>query len=201
MGRPLNPDLYRLEFDGGRPPRVWKTFQYRPAWIRNTIGRFVTRKEFRALRHLRQVEGICRPVGDDCREGLLLEWVPGKPLTGYPLGELAPSVYEQLDRTLKRMHEAGIVHLDLAHRGNILVTPDGKPILLDFQAAMSVRGWPRFLARVLERVDELAILKWKAKLFPALMTPDEKQRIARRNRVTRLWPFHHWFFWFQRRRS
>ena len=199
-GRPLNPDLFRLEFADGRAPVAWKTFRHKPAFVGGAVGHLVTRREFKALRRLRGIEGVCPLAKDDCRDGLFLEWVPGKPLSEFAAGELPPATYAALEQAVRRMHAARVVHLDLGHRGNILVTPDHKPILLDFQAAMDVRFLPRPLARAFETVDELAILKWKQKQFPRLMTPEEEARVARRRKMTRLWPFHHWFFWFLGRR-
>ena len=195
QGSPWNPDLFRVDFDDGRPSAVLKTFALKHPLVRQTVGRMLTRRESRRLRELDGVNGVCRIVGPGDPLGMILEYLEGRPLNAYERDELPIAVYEGLTRTVRRMHEAGVVHLDLSHRGNIFVREGRQGVLLDFQSALNVHRWPRWLRRRLERIDELALLKWKLKRFPASLEAGEQERVARRKAVSNRWPFHHWFAW------
>jgi RIO-like serine/threonine protein kinase len=82
-----------------------------------------------------------------------------------------------------------VVHLDLRNANNILVTPDGKPILIDFQSAVATRRLPVRLRKVLERLDLSGIYKHWARLAPeSLGTPREKILLWQL-RVRKWWRF------------
>ena len=90
---------------------------------------------------------------------------------------------------MENLHAFGIVHLDLAHRGNILVTADMEPVLIDFQSACCVERFPRALRWLLVRMDQLMVLKWKEKYFPQYLTVEERVACRHRRIITKLWPF------------
>ncbi|RMH03168.1 MAG: serine/threonine protein kinase, partial [Planctomycetota bacterium] len=101
------------------------------------------RREIRILVSL-ELEGVPRIEAFDDDPGnpyLLMEWVEGITLEDW-FGELAQRpAEERLERVLRlgedlalllgEVHHVGIVHRDLTPR-NVLVRPDGSPVLLDF---------------------------------------------------------------------
>ncbi len=194
-GTALNADLFRIETDGGGPPVVLKTFALKYFLVRWTIGRFLTRREYRTLRRLQGVEGLCKVARPGYSSGIFLEFIPGKPLQAFQAGELPEKVFLELTGIVEKMHREGVVHLDLGHRGNIVVTPDQRPLVIDFQSSLSTRGWPEWIAKRLRKIDELALLKWKAKRFGQTMTEKEEALLQMRGKLVRFWPFHHWFVW------
>ncbi len=106
-----------------------------------------------------QDPGVVRMIGHgDAPEGLwiAMELVDGQPFPPGPWSRLAPTVLALLE-TVARVHSLGIVHRDLKP-GNVLVRPDGRPVVLDFGLARgdligdtltregAVLGTPRYLA-------------------------------------------------------
>ena len=101
-------------------------------------------------------------------------------------------MFEKLAGLVGRMHARGVYHLDLRKRDNILVTAAGQPCVIDFNA--SIRLTPgslaaRCLAPILRRVDTGAVLKWKARLAPGLLSESERRRYRRESLLRRLWIF------------
>jgi hypothetical protein len=59
-----------------------------------------------------------------------------------PLGEVVTAL-TPLATALAALHEEGVVHVDVSP-GNVLFTPDGRPVLVDLSSAWLVEdGWPR----------------------------------------------------------
>ena len=80
------------------------------------------------------------------------------------------------------MHAAGLVHLDLRARENVLITGEGELVIIDFASAIRLRPGGiahRFLFPWLTWVDESAYLKWKGILEAGPYT-DEEQAFLRR---------------------
>ncbi len=190
-GTPTKPDLFRLDFDDGRDPIVFKTYALKNRFVQVTAGWFVTRREYKILQYLKGIKGIGKACRQPSRVGLFLEWIPGKPLNRYRRDGLSQQVFTRLVDIVEQMHRAGVVHLDIAHRGNILVTPEEEPVLIDFQAALYVKNWPEWLAKWLRKVDDLTLLKWKKKRFSQLLTPDDQAACQRREHLSFLWPWSH----------
>ncbi len=67
---------------------------------------------------------------------LTRRWIDGSPM------QLAkpcdPAYFRDAARLLRRLHAANVIHNDLAKETNWLVTPDGRPALVDFQLAMTL---------------------------------------------------------------
>ena len=190
-GSMTKPDLFLLELDGKNNPVVFKTYALKNLFVRVTAGWFVTRREYAMLKHLEGVEGIERTACSPSRYGLFVKWIPGTPLNKFDDNSLSDDAFRTLTTTVKQMHQAGVVHLDIAHKGNILITPDGEPILIDFQSALYVKGWPVWVKKWLWKIDVITLLKWKKKCFAHLLTPEDKRTDKQRKKLTRWWPWSH----------
>src|SRR3954468_19583092 len=106
-------------------------------WARR-LARHLMRREHRALTRLALgagIEGIPRVL--DYAPGLLTRsWIEAAPM------QLAqprdPGYFRAAARLLRRLHAANVIHNDLATETNWLVTPDGRPALVDFRLAMTL---------------------------------------------------------------
>jgi RIO-like serine/threonine protein kinase len=166
-------DVVTREADHARP------------WAR-ALALHLMRREHRALSRLALgtgIEGVPR-ILDLGATQLTRSWIDGAPM------QIArprdPAYFRAALRLLRRLHAANVIHNDLAKETNWLVTPDGRPALVDFQLAMTLtrRG---ALARALGHDDLRHLLKHKRTYLPERLTAREKRILAKRSMVSRIW--------------
>lgn len=154
-------------------------------WARRLALRLL-RREHRALTRLALgagIEGVPRVV-ELGRGRLTRSWIEARPM------QLAkprdPAYFRAAARLVRRLHAANVIHNDLAKETNWLVTPDGKPALVDFQLAMTLskRG---ALARALGHDDMRHLLKHKRSYLPERLTAREKKILATPSLASRIW--------------
>ena len=82
--------------------------------------------------------------------------------------------------------------MDLRHKGNILASEKGEPILIDFNSSFAFKDkgfLRRFLFPLLRWVDYGGLLKLKRRMAPALLTSEELAFLKRFERLRKLWIF------------
>jgi hypothetical protein len=155
---------------------------------RNVLGALSIRKEARALAALAGMPYVPQIRGRPDRFSLAMTYVPA---TRIPDARLTKQAKEEfvlkLERAVAEMHRRGVVHLDLRHRSNLMVSADSKPLMLDFEGAFtfSMRWFPgRLAVGLLGQFDEMAVRNWKRKLAPQLLSKSEllSARLVRRLR-------------------
>ncbi len=164
---------------------VVREADYARPWAR-ALARHLMRREHRALSRLALgagIEGIPR-VLDLQATKLTRSWIGGAPMQIAKPRDLA--YFRDASRLLRRLHAAGVIHNDLAKETNWLVTPEGRPALVDFQLAMTLdrRG---ALARALGHDDLRHLLKHKRSYLPEALTAREKRILEKQSLVSRLW--------------
>ena len=184
-GRWANAVLYR--FDSAGTSWVVKDFRARSWLVRNVIGRFLIRREARALVRL-----AGRPATPQSPFRVDAYALAYRYLEGLNLRDAravpGPGFFPDLERTVREMHATGgLVHLDLRNAGNILVTADGAPVLLDFQSHLRTRWMPGPLRRLTERIDLAAVYKHWANRSPTTMGPERTAALERMNQLRPLW--------------
>lgn len=147
------------------------------------FARRLAAREARALRVLRCVREVPRLVSWDGHK-LVRSWLPGVPM--HKAGGVDRAYFREALRLLRRLHAAGLVHNDLAKEPNWLVTPDGRPALVDFQLAMRPRYRGR-LFRMLAHDDLRHLLKHKRTYCPGQLTTRERAILARRSPLSAAW--------------
>ena len=163
---------------------VRETRTARP-WAR-WLARHLMHREHRALTRLALgtgIDGIPRAL--DFAPGRLTRgWIEGSPMQVAKPGNV--EYYRAAARLVRRLHAANVIHNDLAKETNWLVTPDGRPALVDFQLAMTLtkRG---ALARALGHDDVRHLLKHKRSYLPEKLTAREKRILATPSLASRLW--------------
>jgi RIO-like serine/threonine protein kinase len=154
-------------------------------WAR-PLARHLMRREHRALTRLALGSGTPGvPAVLAMERGVLARrWIEGMPM------QLAkprdPAYFRAALRLVRRLHTANVIHNDLAKETNWLVTPDGKPALVDFQLAMTVdhRG---ALDRALGHDDIRHLLKHKRSYLPERLTARERKILATPSLASRAW--------------
>jgi len=187
-GRFGKPDLYKVEV-GGQIFMV-KDVRRRNFFLRWTLGLWLIQKEWKIYSRLNGLKGIPQPVERIDRFAFAMEYIPGKAIDRDET--LSPSFFLELERVLREVHSRGVVHMDLRHKGNILVSDEGKPFLIDFNSSFSFKDGGllhRFFFPLLRWVDYGGLLKLKERASPSSMTPEETTFLKRFNRLRKLWIF------------
>jgi serine/threonine protein kinase len=189
-GGPTKADLKIVDL--GQGALVIKDFSVKAAWVR-WIGRLQIARECRAYRWLSGMPGIPRFAGRVDAHALAMEWIEGELLAFLPERRAGGSVtHGKLSEVVERMHDAGLVHLDLRGKDNVVLTPDGRVYVLDLAAAVWFRpgGWPhRLFFRRFVMTDIAALLKWKRILGSEPYTEDEQAFLRRYGFWRALWIF------------
>ena len=182
------PDLNRVEVEG-------RTLMVKDVWRKNlffrwTLGLWLIHKEWKIYSQLKGVHGVPQAIERIDRFAFAMEFVPGRPIER---GEtLQPSFFPHLEQVLREVHKRGVVHLDLRHKGNILISEKGEPFLIDFNSSFYYKEkglFRRFIFPILRWVDNGGLLKLKERIVPELMTHEEMNFLKRFNRLRKLWIF------------
>jgi RIO-like serine/threonine protein kinase len=147
-------------------------------------------QEWKIYSRLKGVKGIPQPVGRIDRFAFAMEFIPGVPIERGKM--IPPSFFSDLDQVLKAIHSRGVVHMDLRHKGNILVSENGEPFLIDFNSSIAFKEkgiLRRYLFQLFRWVDYGGFLKLKERTSPSSMTPEETNFLKRFNRLRKLWIF------------
>jgi hypothetical protein len=188
-GNPFGkPDLSRIE-QKERAVLV-KDVGGKPFIFRWTLGLWLIQKEWKIYSLLAGIRGIPQPIERIDRFAFAVEWIEGKPIDR---GEPLPTdFFQNLERVLSDFHSRGVAHLDIRHKGNILVSERGEPYLIDFNSSFSFieKGWlRRYFFPFLQWVDHGGFLKLKQRVSPGTMTPQDVTFLRRFNRLRKLWIF------------
>jgi len=177
----LSPVVSVVEHEGR--PAVLKDYRRKNAVTRGLLAPSLVKREFAVLRHLEGIPGIPRAYAVLEKRALLLEYVEGPTINKFKAGELPDRVYDRLVDLVRAMHARGVVHLDLRQRKNILIAGE-QPWLIDFANAMKGR-----LTAALRAVDESALLKFKKRNWPHLLTDADREALKSHKLLRKLWIF------------
>lgn len=184
-GRWANAVLYLIEHGGEQ--WVVKDFGSRPWLVRNTIGRLLISREFRALHSLQGIDGVPRQPFRLDAFALGYRFVAGTTLARITLDARHAGFFCALERLMQQVHEVGVVHLDSRNSRNILVTENAQPALIDFQSHLRTQWMPRAIRRWLEDYDMAGVYKHWARRSPDTIDEARLQHLGEMNRWRRLW--------------
>jgi RIO-like serine/threonine protein kinase len=177
----LSPVVSVIDHDGR--PAVLKDYRRKNAVTRSLLAPALVKREFAVLRHLEGIPGIPKAYEVVEKRALLMEYIEGRTINKFKAGELADRVYERLVELVRAMHARGVVHLDLRQRKNILIAGE-QPWLIDFANAMKGK-----LTAKLRAVDESALLKFKQRNWPHLMTDADRDALKSHKFLRKFWIF------------
>lgn len=179
-GRAGNARVYRVEAADG--PVVIKDFRKSPWWIRWTWGRWMIGHEYALLKRLEGVEGIPQKVFRVDAYAFGMELLPGSSLgdinqrnidivrgtapEGAQIQRIPASFFRRLERLMCAIHRRGVTHLDSRNAKNVLVLPDDRPALIDFQSGVVLRRWqPKCVRTILKLADISSVYKHYYRYF------------------------------------
>ncbi len=164
-----------------------KDFSSRSWWVRNSIGRFLLRRELAVLKKMAGINGISSASFRIDAFALATEFLPGRILAHVKPHEVSADFFPQLEALVQAMHARKIVHLDIRGPKNILVQPNGEPGIIDFQSSLSTRWMPHFLRHILEDIDIGGVYKRWNLWQPQTLDDTRRGVLERSNRLRRFW--------------
>jgi len=154
------------------------------------IARLLLQRERRILARLAAVEGVPHLAGAIDRDAIALTWVAGRTLDKWSFRQRPRELIEQLRVLTESLHAAGVFHLDLHQRNNLLVDERGRLSIVDFGAAIAPGPVTRALfGRYLRFTDLHAAHKFLARFTPEELTEEEARAVLHHGLLRRLWPF------------
>ncbi|MFO0930640.1 MAG: hypothetical protein U0736_27020 [Gemmataceae bacterium] len=132
-----------------------------------------------------------RYLGGHGESGLVREYVPGCNLREYrAVRRPDERFYPDLLRILDGVHSRGMAHNDLNKPENILVTVDGRPVLIDFQIALGPyrRMAPLVgpMLRYLQWADRYHLMKHYTHDRPEEFTPEKIREVRKKGFLLRM---------------
>ena len=168
-------DVFQYELDG-RLLAV-KDYTARPRWIRNTLGRWLVRREVAAYRAAAGIPEVPILVGRLSPFAFATSWIDATPLSALHDRRVDPGVFDGLDRALAALHGRGVALGDLHHR-DVLVSEGGRTFVVDFATAWlappGAGPFRRAIFRRLAEQDRLAAARLRARFTGA----NEEQLLA-----------------------
>lgn len=141
------------------------------------IGRFLTRREARMYRALADVENVPAFVAMYGDYGFVHEYVEGHELRRDE--SVSDQFFDELATLIATIHARGMAYVDLEKCENIIVSDEGKPVLIDFQISWDQPPrWCRhipplpWLMRELQRMDRYHLLKHRRRTRPDQLDAD-----------------------------
>ncbi len=184
-GRWGNADL--LLYRQGAETWVVKDFRSCPAWVHAGWGRFMLRRELAALNRLEGVEGVPASAFRLDRFALAYRYTPGRTLNSLLPRQIDAAYFNALEKLVGEIHRRGVAHLDIRHLSNVLVTDQGRPLLLDFQSSVFIDRLPGGLRQLLMDVDISGVYKCWQKLNPETMNDRQRDLLAEMEKKRRFW--------------
>ena len=131
-----------------------KSYAPRNLMVRNTLGRWLIRRETRAYEAATGVEGLPTFLGRLGAHALATEWVDAVPLKSHLGVQLDDALFDRLESIVAELHGHGVALADLHHR-DVLLGEDGQLFVVDLATAWVLGRRPGLLRRRLfERFRE-----------------------------------------------
>jgi hypothetical protein len=143
-------------------------------------GRMMADREIRHYRLLQDTGGVPQLIGRVGRSALAHAWVEGNDLLDQK-DRLADDFFDRLEALVRAIHARSMAYVDMNKPDNVLVTSDGRPVLIDFQISWAPRpsrgpvgAIKRRLLAMFQEADLYHVRKLKRNYRGDLMTPEER---------------------------
>jgi len=163
---------------------VVKDYSKSPAWLRNTLCKFLMKREINTLKKLETIPGIPKFLSYEGTCAYRMEFIEGISPDHQFLGT-NPGLLPQLANIVDQMHNRGITHNDL-RPGNLIITPAKQVYLIDFGSVAyrpkSNAFWAKpghWFFNYLRNTDNSKVARLKATFRPVELTELDKALIAK----------------------
>ena len=154
----------------------------------DAVGKWLIDREEAMYARLDCIDGIPKWIARINPRCCAIEFIEGSPLDYYKGEELPAGFFDDLLEIIRKVHAKDVAYVDSNKRSNILVKPDGKPSLIDFQISLSRQPkWIFPFRGLLDRIidyfqtkDIYHICKHKRRMTPDELTPEENAISRRR---------------------
>ena len=167
-----------------------KDFSCRSWFVRKLIAPVLISREIVSIRRLKGISGIAQHAVRVGPSMLAIEYIEGRSLDKVAPASVTPEFLEKLEALIRKVHDRGVVHLDLRGGGNIIMRPDGTPGLIDFQSGLVTTHIPLAIVKELEAMDMSGAYKKWLRYQPEAMGEYRREELARVNRLRRFWILH-----------
>ena len=160
-------------------------------WLARTLwGPINVMYEKFILQKLSGISGIPMFVGLEDYNCMLISHIDGD-IIKKSYQRLAPDYFEKLLTIAEKIHNRGILHLDIGHKSNIMVKSNGDPAIIDFNTSIYLPAYPFFspILKLLAKIDLTSILRLKLRFSPQESTFSERQQVKKFLRLRKLWIF------------
>lgn len=137
-----------LFYDLGDERVSVKTYAQRSVLIRNTLGRWLIRREAAAYAAAQGIDALPAFLGRLGPFALATRWVDAEPLRDRTGARLDDVLFDRLDEMLSAFHERGVALADLHHR-DVLLGADESLYIVDLATAWVTGRRPGPISRLL----------------------------------------------------
>ncbi len=147
-----------------------KDYSARPWPVRNTVGRFLVRRESAAYIAAGEIDGLPRFLGRVGPYGLATAWIDARPLAECSRDEVPEDLFDRLATLVDALHRRGVALADLHHR-DVLIGRTGAVHVVDLATAWTLgarAGWLRrsIFVRLCDQ-DRIAVARMRARFLHA----------------------------------
>lgn len=184
-GEKARPDVRLVSLNGRQV--VVKDYASNGTLFKRVLGAYLVWRERMALERAAGLDGVPQLAADLGPYALVTEYMDATEVTAAPPHLLDEAFFERLSQLIGGLHRRGIVHGDLKNLGNILVTDDGRPRLVDLTSAFITGSNPctALLFPFLSDDDHKAILKLKKRCAPHLLSAEEEATLEHQSSIER----------------
>ena len=153
----------------------------------NAVHRRGLKREFQAYQRLDGIDHFPRCYGLFDQSWLVLERIAGRPFRDAALVR-DDAFFDRLLETIRAMHTRGVAHGDLKRKANLIVDRQGRPVILDFGAAVVRKpGFHPFNRRLFEFMRQTDLNAWIKLKYGGYSDVSETDRaLLKRTRIERL---------------
>jgi len=163
--------ILSVDTDSNGDRHVYKAFRFSQGLL-GRYFRFLASHEFRMLKRVEHLDFTPSQIsrGPDAVPTINYRLIEGTSIKEIAANNRVPeNFFLRLFNDVKTLHQHGVVHMDLGNSGNILVSGEGHPAIIDFGSAIPFGWLPSRVKSWACRKDILGVLKLWYRFDPESM--------------------------------